>query len=99
MDIQSIGANTSYQPQPSPAPKKDTSSEEVTVASTDKVDVEIERLKAKQAQLLKKISSSREPDADLQRQLAQIENELRQKDNDTYRRQHTEFSTGVDIKA
>ena len=98
MDIQAVGANNFYQPQPAPAPKKD-SSEEVTVASTDKVDAEIERLKAKQTQLLQKISSTRNPDADLQRQLAQIENELRQKDNDTYRRQHTEFSTGIDIKA
>ena len=99
MDIQAVGANNFYQPQPAPAPKKDSSSEEVTVASTDKVDAEIERLKAKEAQLLQKISSTQNPDADLQRQLAQIENELRLKDNDTYRRQHTEFSTGIDIKA
>jgi len=28
----------------------------------------------------------------LERQLSQMENELRQKDNDTYRRQHTVFS-------
>lgn len=66
-----------------------------TKASTDKVDAEIRVLKNKKAQLEQKISS--EPNsADLQRQLAQIENELRQKDNDTYRRQNTYFSN-VDI--
>ena len=64
---------------------------EVTKANTDKVDAEIQKLKAKKAQLEQKISSTQNPDADLQKQLAQIENELRQKDNDTYRKAHTKF--------
>lgn len=96
MDIQSIGANNFYQSQPA---HKKTSAEEVTTASTDKVDVEIERLKNQRAQLLKKISSTQNPNAELQRQLAKVEDELRQKDTDTYRRQHAEFSTRIDIKA
>ncbi len=70
---------------------------ELTKASTDKADAEIQKLKNKKAQLEQKISSTQNPDADLQKQLAQIENELRQKDNDTWRRQHTKFSTGIDI--
>lgn len=68
-----------------------------TKASTDKADAEIQQLKVKKAQLEQKISSAQNPDADLQKQLAQIENELRQKDNDAWRRQHTKFSN-VDIK-
>lgn len=70
-------------------PKKST-------ISTDKVDAEIKLLKNKKAQLEQKISAQAD-NPDLQHQLTQIENELRQKDNDTYRRQHTDFSTGVDI--
>lgn len=35
----------------------------------------------------------------LEQELTQVENELRLKDNDTYRRQHTDFSSGVDIEA
>ena len=69
---------------------------ELTKAATDKADAEIKQLKVKKAQLEQKISSAQNPDADLQKQLAQIENELRQKDNDTWRRQHTKFSN-VDI--
>jgi len=70
----------------------------LTKASTDNVDAEIKQLKNKKAQLEQKISS--EPNSsDLQRQLALIENELRQKDNDTYRKAHTIFSNGIDITA
>ena len=72
---------------------------EVTKANTDKVDAEIQKLKVKKAQLEQKISSTQNPDADLQKQLVQIENELRQKDNDTYRKAHTNFSGGIDIMA
>ena len=72
-------------------PKKES-----TKASTDKVDDEIEQLKNRRLQLMKKMSSTSEPNENLQRQFAQIESELRQKDNDAYRRQHTKFSA-VDI--
>lgn len=76
-------------------PKKKKS--KVTVAKTDKVDAEIQRLKNKKLKLEQQLSNATNPNADLQNQLAQIENELRQKDNDIYRRKHTDFLTGVDI--
>lgn len=72
---------------------------EVTKANTDKVDAEIQKLKLKKAQLEQKISSAQNPDANLQKQLAHIENELRQKNNDTYRKAHAQFSNGIDIMA
>lgn len=74
-------------------PKKES-----TTANTDKVDAEIRKLKNHKAQLEQKISSEANPNEDLQRQLAQLENELRKKDNDTYRRANATFSTPVDIK-
>lgn len=75
-------------------PEKD-----VTKANTDKVDAEIQKLKAKKAQLEQKISSAQNPDVNLQKRLAQIENELHQKDNDTYRKAHAQFFNGIDILA
>ena len=95
MEIQGLGASNYYQPQSQPKKELD----EITIASTDKVDAEIKQLKAKKAQLEQKISSAQNPDENLQKQLAQIENELRQKDNDTYRKAHTNFSNGIDIIA
>lgn len=76
-------------------PTKDKS--KTTVASTDKVDAEITLLKNKKAKLEQKISSTQNPDENLERQLAQIKDELRQKDNDTYRRNRAKFSTSLDI--
>ena len=75
--------------------------EEICIASTDKVDAEIARLKAREDQLSKRISSIADPEqqAAIKDELAKIEQELRQKDNDTYRRQNTEFSSGIDIQA
>lgn len=72
---------------------------EVCIASTDKVDGEIEGLKAKAAQLSQQLAGA-DPfrQDELAKQLAQVEDELRQKDNDTYRRQHAVFSSGVDLK-
>ena len=77
--------------------KKNKSS--VTVAKTDKVDAEIRLLKNRKLKLEQQLSTLANPDADLQKQLAQIENELRQKDNDTYRKARSKFSTGIDITA
>lgn len=73
-------------------PKK---TEEKCVADTDQVDREIKRLKEKRQQLEQQIrSASGDPEKvqELERKLAQVENELSQKDNDTYRRQHTSVS-------
>ena len=67
---------------------------ESCTCNTDSVDREIEKLKKKQAELEQQINS--ETDASkinaLEKKLAQIESELSQKDNDTYRRQHSTFS-------
>ncbi len=72
---------------------KDDKAESCT-CNTDSVDREIEKLKKKQAELEHQISS--ETDAskikELEKKLAQVESELDQKDNDTYRRQHSTFS-------
>lgn len=72
---------------------------EVCIASTDQVDGEIERLKAKEAQLSQRMSGADEiRRIEMEKQLAQVQNELRQKDNDAYRRKHTEFSSGIDLQ-
>ena len=65
-----------------------------TTANTDKVDREIEKLKQTQAQLEQKIAAAggQKDKEILEKQLAQVEAELRQKDNDTYRRQHMEIT-------
>ena len=65
-----------------------------TTGNTDKVDREIEKLKQTQAQLEQKIAAAKEPKdkESLETQLAQVEAELKLKDNDTYRRQHMEIT-------
>jgi len=76
-----------------PEKSKDGKEESCTV-NTDKVDREIKRLKEKRDCLEREISMAEdEPDkrAELEKQLAQVENELRIKDNDAYRKQHSEF--------
>lgn len=86
---------------PAEAPKKADPSgkgrkEEKCTGNTDAVDREIKKLKEKKEKLEKQID--RETDEtkrkDLERQLSQVEQELRQKDNDTYRRQHSVFTDG-----
>ena len=96
MDISGVNSNN-YQPVE--VPKKARQSEEITIASTDEVDSEIENLKNQQKKLSQKIKNNPAKRAELQQQLAKIEDELRQKDNDTYRRQHTRFSSTIDIDA
>ncbi|WP_204789207.1 hypothetical protein [Oscillibacter sp. CU971] len=70
--------------------------EEKCVSNTDAVDREIRKLKEKKEKLEAKLD--RETDetkrGDLERQLAQVDSELSQKDNDAYRRQHTKFTNG-----
>lgn len=74
--------------------RKGGSKGEVCIGNTDKADQEIEKLKKK----LEKLEQCLNAETDeakiknLERQLAQVEQELRQKDNDTYRKQHTQFS-------
>ena len=66
-----------------------------TKITTDKVDAEIRRLKLKKAQLEQKISVSQGDNSELQRQLAQIDDELGKKDNDTYRKQHSKVDITI----
>ena len=85
-------AEESPQSEGSKSPEKPE--EETWVCDTGKVDREIEKLKKKRQELEQRLSSETD-DAkakDLGRQLAQAERELSEKDNDTYRRQHSTFT-------
>ena len=62
--------------------------------NTDKVDREIQKLKEKQAELEQKLQMETEENKKqkLEQQLSQVEQELRRKDNDAYKRQHAEYT-------
>ena len=79
---------------PAPANKAKGDKAERCTGSTDQVDREIERLRRRKETLEQQISSQTDGVRirELERKLAQTERELAQKDNDTYRRQHTVFS-------
>ncbi len=89
-------------PQPSPGlyrkdGKKDGGEE--VIASTDKVDAEIRKLKEKKAKLEQEIALAKDDpkkQEKLQKQLEQVENELRVKDTDSYRRQHMQVTRKQD---
>ncbi len=68
--------------------------EELCACNTDKVDGEIENLKKKQQELTQRLNTETDEAKiqDLERQLAQVEQELKQKDGDTYRRQNSTFT-------
>lgn len=79
--------------QPGKAPK--VNGEEKCVGNTDKVDREIRELKEKKQKLeqqLKEASGDEQKTKKLENQLEQVERELAQKDNDTYRKQHSTFT-------
>ena len=64
--------------------------------NTDAVDREIEKLKKLKQQLEQQIRNAfgdEEKTRELEKKLAQVESELSQKDNDTYRRQHAVISS------
>lgn len=64
-------------------------------ANTDNVDREIEKLKEEKEQLeqqIKAAAGDKEKVKVLEKKLAQIEGELSQKDNDTYRRKNAVIS-------
>ncbi len=68
---------------------------EECTTNTDNVDREIEKLKEEKKQLKQQIKAAggdAEKIRKLEKKLAQIEGELGQKDNDTYRRQHAVVS-------
>ena len=67
---------------------------EQCTTNTDNVDKEIEKLKEEKKQLEQQIKSAAkdtEKVNELKKKLVQIEGELRQKDNDTYRRQNADI--------
>lgn len=69
--------------------------EEKCVGNTDKVDREIRELKEKKKQLeqqLKAASGDEKKTKELENKLAQVGQELSQKDTDTYRKQHSTFT-------
>ncbi len=65
------------------------------VGNTDKVDREIKHLKKKREELEQRLNTETDEAKikDLERKLAQVERELSEKDNDTYRKQHSTFSS------
>ncbi len=67
---------------------------EACKGNTDAVDREIKRLKEKKAKLEQQLNAETDEQKrkQLQSQLSQVENELRQKDTDAYRRQHTQVT-------
>ena len=75
-----------------PEGKKDK--EEVWEGNTDEVDREIEKLKKKQQELEQRLNTETDEAKikDLEHQLAQVEQELKQKDSDTYRRQNAAYT-------
>ena len=68
---------------------------EKCVGNNDKVEQEIRKLKEKKQQLEQQMQSASGDEKkiqELEKKLRQVEQELIQKDNDSYRRQHTVFS-------
>lgn len=73
--------------------KSEKSKSESCTANTDKVDREIERLRKKAEQLEQRLNATEGKERErLEKQLDNVRRELSQKDNDSYRRQHTVFS-------
>ena len=87
------GADKKEQPKVgADSPEEDA---EKCTANTDKVDREIKKLKEQKQQLeqqIKAASGDEEKVKELEKKLAQVEGELNQKDNDTYRRQNAVIS-------
>ncbi len=76
-----------------PGKANDKPSERVT-GNTDKVDAEIRKLKKKLSELETRLASEQDPAKckDLEKQISALQDELKKKDNDAYRREHTVFS-------
>lgn len=71
----------------------DKEKSESCTANTDKVDREIERLKKRLKELEQHTAAADGKERErIEKQIKAVESELAQKDNDTYRRQHTIFS-------
>ena len=78
----------------------DRAVEQRMTISTDKVDEEIAGLKVKRDMFAMSLRGMSEEDSRRsQQELQRIEDELRQKDNEGYRRQNAEVRQGVDVMA
>lgn len=79
-------------PEPEKAEEAEGRPVEQCTGNTDKVDAEIRKLKKKEAELKQKIARADSPEEQerLKSELLNVQNELRAKDNDAYRRAHTE---------
>ena len=74
-------------------PEKEKSESEECTCNTDKVDRELKRLREKAERLEQQLRSASDDEAaKLQKQLAEVQSELAQKDNDSYRRSQAVFS-------
>ena len=64
------------------------------MSDTDGVDREIKQLRNERRDLISQIRAENSEDrkAELEAMLGQLDSELAQKDNDSYRREHTRFS-------
>lgn len=90
--------------QAQPSPNTDTENENKpkivkTTVNTDAVDREIEKLKQTLQETKQKLASanSSEEKEVLQNQIQALETELKQKDNDTYRRQHMQITEQKEV--
>lgn len=84
----------SEQPQNTITDSPNNQSENCTI-STDKADQEIKTLKQQKKQFEQQIKSATqngEETKDIEKKFFNIENELKQKDNDTYRQQNASIS-------
>lgn len=74
--------------------KKSGEEEERWACDTGRVDREIEALKRRQQELRQRLNTESDEArrSALERQLSQVERELKQKDSDAYRRQHADFT-------
>ncbi len=77
-----------------PGKKASAGKAESCTCNTDKVDREIEKLKRKREELERQIHSGSDGTKieELEKKLAQVERELRQKDNDAYRHRHATYA-------
>lgn len=81
--------------------EKTEDKEEILTGNTNKPDQEIKKLKNKKKQLKQKISQASGDEKklkELKQQLAQVESQLVLKDNDTYRKDQSSFSSTINRK-
>lgn len=91
-----IPEETRERPSAAQRPERSTSGSraESCTVNTDQVDREIEKLKRMKTELEQQINAETDTAKreTLEKKLAQVELELRQKDNDAYRRQHAAYT-------